>query len=334
MLRQGVENIKYVRRWRIMQNKIKYSIIMPVYNVADFVVEAIDSILKQSYKNFELILVNDGSTDDSYEIISSLATTDERLYVINKSNGGLSDARNEGLSYVSGDYIFFMDSDDTVNSNMLDIVNQQIQRDTKALMIGYQYLNDKGTSVGKTINPGIYTGEQIMQNILLGKLENYVWQFIVHKSILSENLLFKKGLLFEDIDWTPRLLSNLDYINYVGHPLYFYRTRSDSIVHTKSLKKIKDLSLALTLMQNTVQHNFPKQLKYIDIWRQPLDLTIYYNYSFFGWENSSDKIRLRRKIKKFKNEGLSNKQIIKKYLIGYRVIDTMSLFMLCIKKKR
>ncbi|MBD9365948.1 glycosyltransferase [Leuconostoc mesenteroides] len=316
-----------------MQKKIKYSIIMPVYNVADFVIEAIGSILEQSYKNFELILVNDGSTDDSYEIISRIATTDERLYVINKSNGGLSDARNEGLNYVSGDYIFFMDSDDIVNSNMLDIVNKQIQKDTKAVMIGYQCFSKRGTSIGKTINSGIYTGEQILHYILLGKLENYVWQFIVHKSILSEHLLFKKGLLFEDIDWTPRLLSNLDYIKYVGHPLYFYRIRSDSIVHTKSLKKIKDLRLALTLMQNTVEHNFSKQLKYIDTWRQPLDLTIYYNYSFFGWESPSDKIRLRRKIKKFKNKELSNKQIIRKYLIGYRVIDVMAFFVLCIKKR-
>ena len=317
-----------------MRNKIKYSIIMPVYNVADFVEEAINSILKQNYKNFELILVNDGSTDNSYEIISNIAETDERLFVINKLNGGLSDARNEGLKHVSGDYIFFMDSDDIVNSNMLDTVNKQIQRNTKVIMIGYQYFDDTGTSVGKMISPGIYTGEQIMQHILFGKLENYVWQFIIHKSVLSHHLLFTKGLLFEDIDWTPRLLSNVDYIKYIGHPLYFYRTRSDSIVHTKSLKKIKDLSTALTLMQDTIKKNFPNQLKYIDTWRQPLDLTIYYNYSIFGWGNLSDKIRLRKKIQKFNNKELSNKQVIKKYLIGCRIIDVMSFIMLRIKTKK
>lgn len=317
-----------------MKRKVKYSIIMPVYNVADFVVEAIDSILKQNYKHFELILVNDGSTDNSYEIITNIAENDKRIFVVNKSNGGLSDARNVGLNHASGDYIFFMDSDDIINSNMLEIVNKQIQKDTKAVMIGYQYFSSKGTSVGKTINPGTYTGEQIMQNILLGKLENYVWQFIVHKSKITENLLFKKGLLFEDIDWTPRLLSNLDYINYVNLPLYFYRTRSDSIVHTKSLKKIKDLCIALTLMKDTIQKNFPNQIKYIDTWRQPLDLTIYYNYSIFGWENLSDKIRLRNKIQKFNNKELSNKQVVKKYLISCRIIDIMSFIMLRIKTKK
>lgn len=303
----------------------KFSIIMPVYNVAKYISDAVDSVLKQSYKNFELILVNDGSTDDSYEIILKIAETDDRIRIVNKVNGGLSDARNEGMKYTSGDYIFFMDSDDFISPELFDIVDQQLNnRSVKVVMIGYQYFDDIRTSDGRMISSNVYTGEDILHSILLGKLENYVWQFIIHKSVLSQDLSFKKNLLFEDIDWTPRLLSKVNLIKYIRRPLYFYRKRHDSIVHTKNLKKTNDLRTALSLMKETIQESFPMQVKYIDNWRQSLDLTIYYDYSILGWKNSSDRIRFREKIQKFKNKDLTKKQLLKKYIITFRFMDIIT----------
>ena len=98
-----------------MNNEYLISIIVPVYNVEPFISECINSILIQSYKNFELILVNDGSTDNSPTICEQYASKDKRIKVINKANGGLSDARNWGLKFSSGEYVVFLDSDDYWN---------------------------------------------------------------------------------------------------------------------------------------------------------------------------------------------------------------------------
>ena len=98
-----------------MKNEYLISIIVPVYNVEPFISECINSILIQSYKNFELILVNDGSTDNSPTICEQYASKDKRIKVIHKANGGLSDARNWGLKFSSGDYVVFLDSDDYWN---------------------------------------------------------------------------------------------------------------------------------------------------------------------------------------------------------------------------
>ena len=98
-----------------MNNEYLISIIVPVYNVEPFISECINSILIQSYKNFELILVNDGSTDNSPTICEQYASKDKRIKVIHKANGGLSDARNWGLKFSSGEYVVFLDSDDYWN---------------------------------------------------------------------------------------------------------------------------------------------------------------------------------------------------------------------------
>ena len=98
-----------------MNNEYLISIIVPVYNVEPFISECINSILIQSYKNFELILVNDGSTDNSPTICEQYASKDKRIKVIHKANGGLSDARNWGLKFSSGEYVVFRDSDDYWN---------------------------------------------------------------------------------------------------------------------------------------------------------------------------------------------------------------------------
>ena len=98
----------------------KFSIVIPVYNVENYLAECLDSVLAQTFKDFEVICVNDGSTDKSGEILKSYAQKDDRIKIIYKENGGLSSARNEGLKYVAGELCYFLDSDDYIESNLLE----------------------------------------------------------------------------------------------------------------------------------------------------------------------------------------------------------------------
>lgn len=312
---------------------VKFSIILPVYNVSAYIREAIKSVLNQTYSDFELIIVNDGSNDGSDIIANEIAKVDDRIIIVNQKNMGLSKARNSGIQSASGEYIIFMDSDDVLNSIMLSTIDKEIiEEHAETLMIGYQYFNEDKYFAGKTIATGVYNSKEILHFILNRKLENYVWQFAIKKSLISNQLFFKNGVFFEDIDWTPRLLTYVNNIHYINLPLYLYRNRRNSITHSLNQKKLIDLDLVLNSMLETVNNNFPNEVKNFMIWRKPLDLTIYFNYSLLGWKSENEKNILRKKIRSYNNEGLTTKQKLKKYLISFMIIDFFTKFRLINKK--
>ena len=107
-------------------NDIKFSIIVPAYNVADYIGDCLDSILNQTYKNFEVLVVNDGSTDNTHNICEYYKNKDSRILVFNKTNGGLSDARNYGMKRATGEYIVFIDSDDYIHTNSLEEFSKKL----------------------------------------------------------------------------------------------------------------------------------------------------------------------------------------------------------------
>ena len=120
-------------------NDIKISIVIPVYNVEKYLQECVDSVVKQSYKNIEIILVDDGSKDNSPKLCDELAKTDDRIKVIHKENGGLSSARNAGMKVITGDYFVFLDSDDywTDLDFLKKIVNDKLIMNPDIIIFGY-----------------------------------------------------------------------------------------------------------------------------------------------------------------------------------------------------
>lgn len=308
--------------------KIKFSIILPVYNVEDYVADAIESVLRQTYSNIELIIVNDGSTDKSKNIIDEYAKLDPRIKVIDCPNNGLSEARNIGLRNASGEYIFFMDSDDIIDKNLFEIVNgKTITEKQKVFMVGFEEFSQSNTFFGKEIDQGVYENKSIIHNILTKKMENYVWQFIIEKSILSEKLRFKTGVLFEDIDWTARFLSQVESVYYINKSLYKYRVRLNSITHTRSLKKANDLLIVLELLEKTIKENFPSELKNFNNWRKTLDLTVYFDFSILGWESKKIKRDLFFRIAAYDYSNLDLKQMLKLALIKHRIVYIISKLM-------
>ncbi|KAF0261007.1 glycosyltransferase family 2 protein [Leuconostoc citreum] len=304
---------------------IKFSIIMPVYNVGKFLNEAIRSVVNQTYENLELIIVNDGSTDNSEEVVKKFSQIDNRIVLINQINMGLSAARNVGLTHVTGDYIFFMDSDDIININLFSIVYGKIcQTDSSSVfMIGYDKFSEKKFVSGEKLQSKKYASDELVHNILIHRAENYVWQFIISKSIFNEELLFLTNTLFEDIDWTARFLSSVKTIDYISESLYYYRTRLNSITHTRSHKKANDLLVVLNSLSKTINTKFPKEKANFDLWRKPLDITVYCDYSLLGWGDQVKREQLFHQIYSYNGEGLSLKQKLKLYLIKIRIIDIL-----------
>lgn len=206
---------------------------MPVYNVEKYIAKSIQSVLNQTFTDFELLVVNDGSPDKSIFVAQQF--TDERIKIVHKSNGGLSDARNFGLQQAVGEFIYFIDSDDWIEPNLLEIcVNELMQK--KANYIIFGYFLDTEDSVGNLLNQTIIDHKAItfsknkkdlvFQKNTLG-LMGYAWNKMYKKSfIIENNLKFEKGTsLVEDILFNALVYSISEKIIFLNHSLYHYIDR-------------------------------------------------------------------------------------------------------------
>ncbi len=190
-----------------MVTEIKFSIIIPVYKVEQYLSNCLDSVIRQSYSNWEAILVDDGSPDSCPQICDSFAEKDKRFVVIHKKNGGLSDARNAGLRIAVGDYILFLDSDDEMAKDSLEHFNSYISKQHPDIAVG-NLINTDGT---RNIEP---------TNVILGKCYTGEEYYIACKGNLpiasvtpayktvflkENNLSFLVGRYHEDCEFTPRV---------------------------------------------------------------------------------------------------------------------------------
>lgn len=222
----------------------KISIIIPVYNSENYIANTIESILNQSYKYFEIIIVNDGSTDKSLEICEKYNIKDERIKLVSKRNEGVSQARNSGLQYVTGDYLMFIDSDDYLEENSLKVIAKTMDKYHLDLCI-YSWNEVYG---GKkkliSLNSDDITFEELYSKILTEDYEcgggfpwNKVWNV---KSIIKDSkfIEFRNLKLYEDKLWC---LMNLDRLmrksfKILSIPLYNYRVNANSLSHSNNLE--------------------------------------------------------------------------------------------------
>ena len=217
--------------------KVNYliSIIVPVYKVEQYLRRCVDSLINQTYPNLEIILVDDGSPDKCGDICDEYAKNDNRVKVIHKQNGGLSDARNKGLDLATGDYVMFVDSDDWIEketckrvmgyiSNMgVDVVSFGIQ-----LVGDYKIYEVQKVESQKLLSPKEGVGAMIYRQKEQGLL-NYVCNKIF-KRALFENIRFPSGMLFEDQGVTYKLMHNSKSILAISDVFYNYYQRGDSIM--------------------------------------------------------------------------------------------------------
>ena len=217
-------------------NEILISIVVPVYNVEDYLPQCIESLLVQTHSNIEIILVDDGSTDSSGSICDSYAARDSRITVIHQENGGLSAARNAGIQTAKGGYIGFLDSDDFVDKNMFrSLLEAVIYHKADVAACGRYITDDEGNVTGKEFTPSerkTYATAEAMEQILLGgELDVAAWDKLF-RTDLFENIEFPVGRINEDAAIIFHILAKTTSVVHVGKPFYYYRTRSGSI--TKS----------------------------------------------------------------------------------------------------
>ena len=222
--------------------KEKISVIIPVYNVEKYLKRCLDSVINQTYKNLEIILVDDGSTDNSGKICDEYAEKDKRIIVIHKENGGLSDARNKGLDICTGDYIGFIDSDDWVTKNYFEILLEKITCDCSDISC-CSYLRTKKYIENFYSNEEKYVKEYYGYDILKIFLEKDLVSACVKlfKKEIFEDLRFPIGKINEDIATIFIAFSKAIKIVYVNQQLYFYYKNTESITKSKFTSKNLDL---------------------------------------------------------------------------------------------
>lgn len=220
-------------------NKPKVSVIIPVYNTELFVEEAIKSVLNQTLTDIEVIVVNDGSTDNSLKVIERLANTDSRIKKITQENQGQSVARNLGLNIAKGEYIYFMDSDDMISQNTLEICYTKCTSedldfvffDAESFSNGDITLSISYNRRGKT-DTQIDTGIQKINELIgtRGYSASVCLLFIKHNYITSLSLNFFPGIMHEDQLFTAKLYTQAQRVAYIPEALFHRRFRPDSIM--------------------------------------------------------------------------------------------------------
>lgn len=250
---------------------IKISIIVPVYNTQKYITECVESILNQTYSRFELILVDDGSTDNSGNLCDALAKTDDRVKVVHKNNGGVSSARNAGLEIATGDYIGWVDSDDYVEPDMFEFLltnalnyNADISECNYASV--YKNKTQKATFGNEKLTYG--DGDFMVERYV----ESDIFYGIVTKLFkrkVFDNVTFPPGRIWEDI-WLVAKVSFGNY-SYVRDPQikYYYRQTEGSIIRSpiserKARESIYILENTLSLIEHNIQNKILKQ-KLVDL---------------------------------------------------------------------
>lgn len=228
-----------------MMNQELITVIVPIYNVEKYLSECINSIIKQTYTNIEIILVNDGSTDNSPNICIQFKEKDNRIRLINKENGGLSSARNAGIDIAKGKYLVFIDSDDYVDKKYIErLYNSVIINKTKVAQCGIWKVNDEKEKIGKIgySRNVIKNGKEMIKDIYANHwLENIVvWNKIYETSIFKD-IRFPLGKINEDEFTTYKILYSETKIPIINDDLYFYRQSNNSLMRKKFNIKRLDL---------------------------------------------------------------------------------------------
>lgn len=237
----------------------KISIIVPVYKVEQYINKCVDSILNQTFKDFEVILIDDGSPDNCGKICDEYANKDERIKVIHKKNGGLSSARNAGLDIAKGEYIGFVDSDDYIEPDMYEILynlSENNECDIVSCSSIIHYMDETVVNGGHGIF--IHNKEEAMKTMLEGKLyDEVVWVKLFKKSVIG-NIRFPIGRIYEDTSFTYKVIDKATKVATIGEAKYNYIKHENSIM-SNAIKDVKiDAVIAYEEMYSFMEKKYPQ----------------------------------------------------------------------------
>lgn len=280
-----------------MNNNPKISIIVPVYNVEQYLRRCIDSILNQSFTDFELLLIDDGSKDGSGDICDEYAIKDSRIKVFHKENGGVSSARNRGVDEATGEFIMFLDSDDSIVEHCFSFLFEKSKSLLDMTIFSFTKVSSSDKEVVKKLTPAIATNHQDVLSIGLALKESlytseafcFPWNKVYKRSIIkSNNIQFPLDIsLREDEIFNYRYLLFCHSLEIISIPLYKYHFGTTGLTYRKR-KPTEDLALADHIISVSRQLNCDYRFLQIQYRRALL-------YMFDAFANSKDKY-LRKKI--------------------------------------
>lgn len=240
------------------------SVIVPVFGVEPFLDECVLSLLRQTYEDLEIILVDDGSPDCCDKICDHYAALDPRIRVIHKKNGGLSDARNAGLQVARGEYIGFVDSDDYVASDMFSFLYSLMENTQSDISIcGHVKTSHKGKPRLYFHHKKVYeldSREALSKMLQLGLYESFSWNKL-YKRELFDSVWFPSGHIHEDLYTTYKLFDRAKKIAYSKEVKYFYRQRIGSIIHSIYNPQYHDYVLASIEVRDFIEEKYPQILQ-------------------------------------------------------------------------
>ena len=229
-----------------MINQPILSVIIPVYNTEKYLAKCLDSVLNQSLKEIEIIVVNDGSTDYSQQIIDEYLLRDDRIISISKINGGLSDARNFGIDRAVGKYIAFIDSDDYIDLSMFnEMISLAEQHNSDIVLCDLVKVNGNGTEFRDLPQSPQLPNKIILEEdfTIFGEMSCFACNKIFKSSLFTKHR-FKKSIHFEDIELIPKLVLDSTIISKINKPFYKYFERQNSISKSHSIKGL-DMFIAI-----------------------------------------------------------------------------------------
>ncbi|MGB7499460.1 MAG: glycosyltransferase family 2 protein, partial [Moheibacter sp.] len=227
-------------------NMPKISIIIPIYNVTEYLNNCLNSVVNQTYKNLEIILVNDGSTDDSAEKAQKYTEKDKRFRLVHRENGGLSAARNTGLSYAKGEFVFYLDSDDYLKNDCFEkLISAQDRYNADIVQTNFYYDYPSYLLYGNWLKKEsqLLDREQTLERLIeQNEIKNFAWGKLIRSEIAKRNL-FPEGKYFEDTLWMYRIVSESKRYVLLAEPLMYYFQRTDSISGNFSIRNLDQLEL-------------------------------------------------------------------------------------------
>ena len=296
-----------------MDNQALISVIIPVYNVEEYLRECIESVLNQTFRDFEIILVDDGSTDSSGDICDEYVEKDERVTVIHQKNGGLSVARNTGLSEANGKYVYFLDSDDYISENALATLLNIAENDSSDIVFfdavsfadtddftvnqNYirknKYLTDKGYDVFVSLTKA----KEFHSAVPL--------LFINKEFLLAANISFIPGILYEDMVFTYQIFCSAGTVSQCSRALYHRRYRKDSIMTSAKSKKHFDGCVAVYNHNTEFTKNLT--LENISAAYEFVSRCAFNIFNVYEKLSKADKKSCKSELKKAKKDIIKNK---------------------------
>ena len=309
---------------------MKISIIIPIYKVEAYLRECVDSVLNQTYRDLEIILVDDGSPDGCPAICDEYGQKDSRVKVIHKPNGGLSDARNVGLQSATGDYVVFLDSDDYYNNKEFIARAAEKLAANPVDFLCHQRQKFVDGHDDQMKQPRPYSQEEENEHdygTLVEKLSTHdhldasACMKVIRCQFLIENQLwFKKGMYSEDVDWYMRVLLMAKSMSVTNDKAYCYRLRAGSISHSLKLKNLQDLFSSV--------ENYAEQARKISNHELGNGILNYLAYQYFivmgltsAFLKGDEKKYMLEKVKKYK--------WVTKYASSLKTQKSVKLLMLC-----